>query len=113
MADDITDYLKNFLRTIPSEQLFFEAFHDLMKDLIKEYLKKKITQNDELKKEVGQILERYLEAKVKEYDSIARMAKITAKVGLLTAPESLKDEAINEIFGTFRKEIEEIIRRTF
>jgi len=113
MADEVTDYVKNLLKFLPSEQLFFEAFHDLMKDLIKEYLRKRITQNEELRKEMGQILERFLEAKLKEYDSMARMAKLTAKVGLLTAPESLKDEAISEVFSVFRKEIEDILKKTF
>ena len=44
---------------------------------------------------------------------MARMAKVTAEVGLITAPTSIKDEAVSEFVSTFRREIEEIIRKTF
>ncbi len=113
MAEDIERYLKNFLRAMPSEDLYFEALHDIIKDLVKEYIKKKINENDEIKSEIMGILEKFLESKFKEYDAMARMAKVTAEVGLITAPRSIKDEAVSEFVGTFRKEIEEIIRKTF
>lgn len=113
MPEDIERYLKNFLRAMPSEDLYFEALHDIIKDLVKEYIKKKINQNDEIKSEIMGILEKFLESKFKEYDAMARMAKVTAEVGLITAPTSIKDEAVSEFVSTFRREIEEIIRKTF
>ena len=54
----------------------------------------------------------FFESKVKEYDSIAKMAKITAKIGLVSAPDSIKDEAMKDIMDTFKREIQEIILRT-
>ena len=39
------------------------------KDLIKEYVRKKLNEDPELKKELARIIEGYLEAKIKEYDS--------------------------------------------
>ena len=83
-----------------------------MKDLIKEYIKKKLNESPELKKELASIVEGFLEAKIKEYDSMAKMVKITAKIGFLSAPESLRDVATKDLIETFRKEIEEIILRT-
>ena len=84
-----------------------------MKDLVKEYIKRKIYQNESIKAEIMSILEKFLESKFKEYDALARMAKVTAQIGLITAPTSIKDEAVSDLMNTFRKEIEEIIKKTF
>lgn len=113
MPEEVDKYLKNFLKAMPSEDLYFEAIHDIMKDLVKEYIKRKINQNESIKAEIMSILEKFLESKFKEYDALARMAKVTAEIGLITAPTSIKDEAVSDLVNTFRKEIEEIIKKTF
>ena len=41
MAEDIERYLSNFFKAMPSEDLYFEALHEIIKDLVKEYLKRK------------------------------------------------------------------------
>jgi len=112
MDDQVEKYVKNFLRAMPSEDLYFEAVRDVVKDLIKEYIKKKINDNEDIKNEIVSVLELYLESKLKEYDSMARMTKVTAELGLLSTPTSIKEEAINELLKTFRKEIEEIVKKT-
>ncbi len=113
MPSDVEKYLKDVLRTMPSEELYFEAIREIMKDLIKEYIRKRINQNQELKNEIAQVLQDFMESKIKEYDSMARMAKVTAKIGLMTTPENIKDQAVSDFTNMFRKEIEEIIKRTF
>ncbi len=113
MPEEVDKYLKNFLKAMPSEDLYFEAIHDIMKDLVKEYIKRKINQNESIKAEIMSILEKFLESKFKEYDALARMAKVTAEIGLITAPTSIKDEAVSDLVNTFKKEIEEIIKKTF
>ncbi|MHB1471331.1 MAG: nitrite reductase [Thermoplasmataceae archaeon] len=113
MPSDVEKYLKDLMRTMPSEELYFEAIREIMKDLIKEYIRNRINQNQELKTEIAQVLQDFLESKIKEYDSMARMAKVTAKIGLLTTPENIKDQAVSDFTNMFRKEIEEIIKRTF
>jgi predicted transcriptional regulator len=113
VPSDVEKYLKDILRTMPSEELYFEAIREIMKDLIKEYIRKRINQNQELKNEIAQVLQDFMESKIKEYDSMARMAKVTAKIGLMTTPENIKDQAVNDFTNMFRKEIEEIIKRTF
>jgi predicted transcriptional regulator len=113
VPSDVEKYLKDVLRTMPSEELYFEAIREIMKDLIKEYIRKRINQNQELKNEIAQVLQDFMESKIKEYDSMARMAKVTAKIGLMTTPENIKDQAVSDFTNMFRKEIEEIIKRTF
>lgn len=112
MAEDIQKYLKEIMNMLPSEEMYIEALRDIMKDFIKEYIRKKLNEDPSLKKELASVIQGFLEAKVKEYDSMAKMAKITAKVGFLSAPESVRETATKDIIETFRKEIEEIILRT-
>jgi len=109
----IESRLKEIVRSLPSEELYFEAIRDIIKDLIKEYLRKEINQNAELKKGISEGLRMYMEAKLMEYNSMAKMAKITASLSLMAAPESVKDEAIKDFASVFQKEIEDIIRKTF
>lgn len=101
------------MKAMPSEDLYFEAIHEIIKDLVKEYIKRKINQNESIKTEIMGILEKFLESKFKEYDAMAKMAKVTAEIGLIAAPTNIKDEAVSEFMGTFKKEIEEIIKKTF
>ncbi len=112
MAEDIQKYLKEIMNMLPSEEMYIEALRDIMKDFIKEYIRKKLNEDASLKKELASVIEGFLEAKVKEYDSMAKMAKITAKIGFLSAPESVRETATKDIIETFRKEIEEIVLRT-
>lgn len=113
LEQDIDQKLKQIVKALPSEELYFEAIRDIIKDLIKEYLRKQINQNAELRNGIVEALKGFIEAKVKEYDSMARMAKVTASLSLLATPEALKNEAISDFANMFQKEIEEIIKRTF
>jgi arsenate reductase-like glutaredoxin family protein len=112
MKKDVNAYLNNIINSGPSEEMYFEAMHDVFKDLIKEYIRKKINEDEELKKQISDVLEEFMEAKIKEYDSLAKLAKVTAKIGISTAPDGIKQEALNDFMNTFKKEIEEIIKST-
>ena len=112
MKNEIDDYIKNIINSAPSEEMYLEAVRDVFKDLIKEYIRKRINEDDELKNQIAEVLEEFMEAKIKEDDSIAKMAKITAKIGILSTPKGIKEEAINDFMNTFKNEIDEIIKRT-
>ncbi len=112
MPEEISKKLDKFISSLPSEEVYLEAIRDILKDIIKEYIKKKINSDDHLKQEIVQVLKEFTEAKLKEYDSMARMTKISAKLGFSLAPEALKTEAISDFLNVFQKEIEEIIKKT-
>ncbi|OWP56486.1 MAG: nitrite reductase [Thermoplasmatales archaeon B_DKE] len=112
MKENLDLYIKRFMSTMPSEELYFEAIREIMKDIIKEYIKKKINESEGLRLEIMEVLKEYMEARLKEYDSMAKMAKVTAKIGVATAPKSIKDEAMTDFLSSFQSEIEEIIKRT-
>ena len=110
--DRIDQNIKNFMKTLPSEDIYFEAVREIIKDILKEYIKKRINDDPELKAGIADVLKEFIAAKLKEYDSMARMARITAKIGAKIAPDSIKDEAMDDFVNVFQKEIEEIIKKT-
>lgn len=113
MVDSINKKLSEIFNLLPSEEVYTEAVRDIMKDLIKEFIKKEINRNPSLKKALVEAMKEFMEAKLKEYDSMAKMAKVTASIGLAITPKSLKDEAVKDFVEMFQGEIEEIIRKTF
>ena len=110
--DRIDQNIKNFMKTLPSEDIYFEAVREIIKDILKEYIKKRINDDPELKAGIADVLKEFIAAKLKEYDSMARMARITAKIGVKITPDSIKDEAMDDFVNVFQKEIEEIIKKT-
>ncbi len=112
LNDRIDQNIKNFMKTLPSEDIYFEAVREIIKDILKEYIKKRINEDPDLKSGIAEVLKEFIAAKLKEYDSMARMARITAKIGVQIAPESIKDEAMEDFVSVFQKEIEEIIKKT-
>lgn len=113
MPEKLDRKLSEFLSALPSEELYFEAIREIVKDIIKEYIRHHINQRPELKEALADALKEFMEAKIKEYDSMAKMAKVTASIGISAAPKSVKDEALNDFLNVFQKEIEDIIRKTF
>ncbi len=109
---EIDKKLNEFMRTLPSEELYFEAVREIVKDVIKEYIRHHINQHPELKEALADALKEFIEAKIKEYDSMAKMAKVTASIGLTATPKSIKDEALSDFLDVFQKEIEDIIKKT-
>jgi len=53
MKKDVNEYLNNIINVAPSEEMYFEAIRDIFKDLIKEYIQKRINEDEELKKQIS------------------------------------------------------------
>ena len=113
MTKEFNKRFEEFLTTLPSEELYFEALRDIIKDVIKEYIRKQITESASLKEALADALKEFIESKIKEYDSMAKMAKVTASIGLSATPTSIKNEALNDFLSVFEKEIGEIIKKLF
>ncbi len=111
MDEDLGKYINSVMKTMPSEDLYFEAVRDIMKDLIKEYIKKKINSDESLKKELAKVIEDFMEARIKQYDAMANMAKVIARIGIVSAPNEIKNEVYTDFIAVFQKEIEEIMKK--
>ncbi|BAB60539.1 TVG1442264 [Thermoplasma volcanium GSS1] len=112
MDDDLEKYFKEFMKIMPTEDLYFEAVRDIVKDLIKEYIKKKMNEDETIRKDLARVIEEFMDARIKEYDAVASMAKIVAKIGLVSAPDDVKEQVYNDFITMFQKEIEGIIKKT-
>ncbi|PYB68980.1 MULTISPECIES: nitrite reductase [unclassified Thermoplasma] len=112
MDDDLEKYFKNFMKAMPTEDLYLEAVRDIVKDLIKEYIKKKMNEDESIKKELANVLEEFMESRIKQYDAMISMAKIIAKIGLVSAPEGVKSEMYEDLVRVFKDEIDAIIKKT-
>ncbi|KAA8922596.1 nitrite reductase [Thermoplasma sp.] len=112
MDDELEKYFKDFMKAMPTEDLYLEAVRDIVKDLIKEYIKKKMNEDETIKKELATVLEEFMESRVKQYDAMISMTKIIAKIGLVSAPEGVKSEMYEDFMKVFKNEIEAVIRKT-
>jgi len=112
MIRDLESLVKKSDKVLPSEDLFLEAIHDFMKDEIKLYMREKLNENPEIRDTIRASMLEYVEAKVKESEAIAKIMKAYAELGILTLPQELREEIVKSMYGTFQKEIDEIIEKT-
>ncbi|MCK5547725.1 MAG: hypothetical protein KAI64_01835 [Thermoplasmata archaeon] len=112
MPKELESLLKGTTGLIQAEDLAIEAVKDLVKDEIKKYVLEKLNANPELKKELKEAVEEYLEAKVKEVFALLKVGKCAAKLGLELIPSSLKGEITKDIVSLFEKEINLVLEKT-
>ncbi len=112
MIRDIDSLIKKSNKLLPSEDLFFDAMHDFMKDEIKLYMREKLNENPEIRERIREAMIEYVEAKVKESEAMAKLVKAYAELGIITLPPELREEIIKSMYGTFQEEIDEIIEKT-
>ena len=96
---------------LPQKDLIIDAVQDLVRDEIKRYIKQKLDENPQLKKEIKDAINEYLTAKVREINAALKLAKSGAKLGLSLLPEHLRQEVSRDIVNLFEKEMGEILDR--
>jgi hypothetical protein len=112
LDDTIARLVKDTTSEImPQKDLLIEAFHELVKDEIKRYIRQKIDQDPELKNEIKEAVTLYLSAKLKEIHATIKLAKAGTKLGLNLIPDQMKDEMSKELVSLFEKEITEMMDR--
>ena len=96
---------------LKAEGLVTEAMRDLIRDEIKEYMRVKLEEDKELKQEIKDALNLYMEARAKELLATVRLAKAGTKMSFAMLPEGLKDDIKDEILRMFQSEISEFLER--
>ncbi|MGC9060032.1 MAG: hypothetical protein ACP5JR_02180 [Thermoplasmata archaeon] len=94
------------------EDFIVDATKDLIKEEIKDYLKNKLNENPEIKKEFREAIAILIEARMREMYAIAKIGKCTAKLGLAAMPPEMKEEMVKSFVALFEKELNEILDRT-
>ncbi len=95
-----------------TENLVMEAMRDLIKDEIKQHMKKKMEENPALKAEMKEAVEMFLEAKIRETFAGIKLAKAGTKMGLSVVPEKMIQDLSEEFSKVFEKELITIIERS-
>lgn len=110
--DSLTQILKGAVTDImPQKDLVIEAVHDLVRDEIKKYIRTKLDEDPELKKEIKDAINEYLSAKIREVNAALKLAKSGAKLGLNLIPDHLRQEVSRDIVNLFEKEMGEMLER--
>jgi hypothetical protein len=96
--DALNQLLKNKIPDIiGGEELILEAGREMIKDELKVYIRKRLEENPELKKEIKDAIGMYFEAKVKEIYANIKLAKASAKLGIEIMPDTLKKDFSKEL----------------
>jgi hypothetical protein len=110
------DFAQKILKTteevLQPEDFIVDAAREMIRDEIKEYLKAKLNENPELKKEFRDAIGMLVEARMREIYAIAKIAKCSAKLGLSAMPPHMKDELVKSFVSLFEKELNEILDKT-
>jgi len=97
---------------VRAENLVIDAVKDLVRDEVKKYIKGKLDDNPELKKEFKAAVQELMEAKIREGYAMVKLAKAGVKLGLEMVPPKMRDEFSRDFVSMFQKEIGEILDKT-
>jgi hypothetical protein len=79
------------------EDLILEVARDMIKEEIKEKIRKTLNDDPELKSEFKAALEMYYDAKIRQALAAFKIAKASARLGVKMAPEDLQEQLKKEI----------------
>jgi DNA-binding FrmR family transcriptional regulator len=112
LEETLTPLLRRTLSDVlQAEGLVTEAMRDLVKDEIKEYMRAKLSEDKELKKEIKDALGMYMEARARELIAAVRLTKAGAKLSFDMVPDHLREELKGELVRMFEKELSELLER--
>ena len=101
-----------FIDLLKSEELLAGAAQSLIEDEIKRYIRQKLDENHELKREIKKAMEGYMEARVRQLAAQVKLMGLTAKLGILLIPEDVRAELSGEILSIFEKELGKVLEKT-
>lgn len=113
MAEDrsIIPLIKNVTEAIGAEDLAMEAARELIKDEIKRVIRSKLDEHPELRDEIKESINMYLEAKARQAFALVKLTKCGAKLGLELIPPGLKADLTREVVSIFQEEISQMIAK--
>jgi hypothetical protein len=113
MADEKTliPLIKNVTEAIDAEDLAMEAARELIKDEMKRVIRAKLDEHPELREEIKEAINMYLESKARQAFAMVKLTKCGAKLGMELIPAGLKAELQKEVVSIFQEEISQMIAK--
>lgn len=105
----ISRLIKSSEEVINTENLVVEAIEEMVKEEIKNHIRAKLEEDEELKNEFKESVQFLLEAKVKEGYAYTRLAKSSADLGFELIPDDLKEDMKKEMTQIMEEKMEEIM----
>jgi hypothetical protein len=91
------------------EDLLIDAARDLIREEIKDYIRKRLDASPELKKEFKDAIGMYFEAKLMEAFANIKLVKAGAKLGLEMIPKKMKTRMSKELEFELTKLLEKAL----
>ena len=104
-------WMKSILDTIDAEDIMVEALKDMVKDEIKRHIRSTLDKNPELRDEIKEAIQMYMEARARQIYATVKIGKGAAKLGLSLLPPELKKDLSKEVLSILEKEFGDIMDR--
>jgi len=95
-----------------NDDIIVRAVQEIYSDQVKEIIKKKLQENPRLENELKDAIKDYLKGKLLEAAAQGKMLKVVAELGLISMPDSFRDEIIKAILKSLGPEIDTILKNT-
>jgi hypothetical protein len=101
--------LKSTIGVANTEDLIIEALRDLVKDEIKHYVRRKINENPEIKRELKKAVADFIDAKMRETYAAIKMGKCMAELGIQIVPAEMKEKLGKDVASLIEKEMSGVL----
>jgi len=95
-----------------NDDIIVKAVQEIYSDQVKEIIKKKLQENPRLENELKDAIKDYVKGKLLEAAAQGKMLKVVAELGLISMPDSFRDEIIKAILKSLGPEIDTILKNT-
>jgi adenosyl cobinamide kinase/adenosyl cobinamide phosphate guanylyltransferase len=103
--------IRQALSSIQTEDLLVEATRDLIKDEIKKYIRAKLDDNPEIKRQMNEAVRELMDAKAREYYALARLAKNGVELGMEMMPPEMRERLSRDIASLIEKEMNRVFEK--
>jgi signal recognition particle GTPase len=112
MAKDDNFIFEDSKKLLISDDLIIQAVQDIYKEQIKEIVKKKLKENPRLEEELKDAIKDYTKGKLLEAGAQGKLLKVVAELGLISLPESFRDEIVKSVLKVLGPEIDTLLKNT-
>ncbi|MCL4333046.1 MAG: hypothetical protein M1290_06575 [Candidatus Thermoplasmatota archaeon] len=112
MAKDDNFILEDSKKLMLSDEIIIQAIQEIYKDEIRESIKEKLKANPRLEGELKEAIKEYMRGKLLEAGAQGRMLKVVAELGLISLPESFRDEMVKSILKAIGPELDTLLKNT-
>ncbi len=112
MAKDDNFILEDSKKLMISDEIIVQAIQELYKEEIKERIKEKLKENPRMESEMKEAIKEYTRGKLLEASAQAKMFKVIAELGLISVPESFRDEMVKSILKAIGPELDTLLKNT-